>query len=52
MLCAALDWQYAELPRSAGDEVLCAVLACKMWDIYPYKKVKAEIYWVHRHGHI
>ena len=28
MLCALLDWQYAEFPSS----VLCTVLACKMWD--------------------
>ena len=23
MLCAPLDWQYAELPSSASDAVLC-----------------------------
>ena len=26
MLCAPLDWQYAELPSSASDAVLCSVL--------------------------
>ena len=26
MLCAPLDWQYAELPSSASDAVLCYVL--------------------------
>ena len=26
MLCAPLDWQYAELPSSANDAVLCSVL--------------------------
>ena len=24
MLCAPLDWQYAELPSSASDAVLCS----------------------------
>ena len=33
MLCAPLDWQYAELPSSASDAVLCYVLVRKMWDI-------------------
>ena len=33
MLCAPLDWQYAELPSSASDAVLCSVLVRKMWDI-------------------
>ena len=33
MLCAPLDWQYAELPSSASDAVLCSVLVGKMWDI-------------------
>ena len=32
MLCAPLDWQYAELPSSASDAVLCSVLVRKMWD--------------------
>ena len=27
MFCAPLDWQYAELPSSASDAVLCSVLA-------------------------
>ena len=30
MLCALLDWQYAELPSSASDAVLCSVLVRKM----------------------
>ena len=42
MLCAPLDWQYAELPSSASDAVLCSVLVRKMWvisnQIYIYKK--------------
>ena len=29
MLCAPLDWQYAELPSSAIDAVLCSVLVVK-----------------------
>ena len=29
MLCAPLDWQYAELPSSASDVVLCSVLVRK-----------------------
>ena len=33
MLCAPLDWQYAELPSSASDAVLCSVLVRNMWDI-------------------
>ena len=33
MLCAPLDWKYAELPSSASDAVLCSVLVRKMWDI-------------------
>ena len=33
MLCPPLDWQYAELPSSASDAVLCSVLVRKMWDI-------------------
>ena len=31
MLCAPLDWQYAELPSSASDAVLCSGLVRKMW---------------------
>ena len=33
MLCAPLDWQYAELPSPASDAVLCTVLVRKMWVI-------------------
>ena len=29
MLCAPLDWQYAELPSSASDAVLCSVFVRK-----------------------
>ena len=28
MLCAPLDWQYAELPSSASDAVLCSFVRC------------------------
>ena len=42
MLCAPLDWQYAELASSASDEVLCSVLVRKMWDIYPNRKEKKK----------
>ena len=30
MLCAPLDWQYAELPSSASDAVLYSVLVRKI----------------------
>ena len=30
MLYAPLEWQYAEIPSSAGGVVLCTVLVCKM----------------------
>ena len=33
MLCAPLDWQYAELPLLASGAVLWTVLVCKMWII-------------------
>ena len=29
MLCAPLDWKYAELPSSASDAVLCSVLVLR-----------------------
>ena len=46
MLCAPLDWQYAELPSSASDAVLCSVLVRKMWDIQPNrKKKKINTHW-------
>ena len=32
MLCAPIDGQYAELPSSASDAVLCSVLVRKMWN--------------------
>ena len=38
MLCAPLDWQFAELPSSASDAVLCYVLVRKMWDIYQIER--------------
>ena len=40
MLCAPLDWQYAELPLSASDAVLCTVLVCKRWVIYSKLPIK------------
>ena len=40
MLCAPLDWQYAALPSSASDAVLCTVLVCKMCDINQIKLKK------------
>ena len=42
MLCAPLDWQYAELPSSASDAVLCSVLVRKMWDIKTNRKKKKK----------
>ena len=39
MLCAPLDWQYAEYRESASDAVLCSVLVRNMWDI----KTSAEV---------
>ena len=42
MLCAPLDWQYAELPSSASDAVLCSVIVRKMWDIYTNREKKTE----------
>ena len=49
MLYAPLDWQYAELPSSASDAVLCSVLVRKMWDmtsnqIEEKKKQKKKTY--------
>ena len=38
MLCVPLDWQYAELPSSASDAVLCSVLVRKMWTSKQIKK--------------
>ena len=40
MLCAPLDWQYAELPSAASDAVLCSVLVRKMWDTETNKRKK------------
>ena len=41
MLCAPLDWQYAELPSSVSDAVLCSVLVRKMWvHLTKYKRKK------------
>ena len=31
MLCAPIDWHYAELPSSASGAVMCSVLVRKMW---------------------
>ena len=33
MLCAFLDWQYAQLPSPASGAVMCSVLVRKMWHI-------------------
>ena len=33
MLCAPLDWQYAQLPTSTSGTVMCSVLVRNMWDI-------------------
>ena len=30
VVCVSLDWQYAELPSSASDAVLCSVFFRKM----------------------
>ena len=40
MLCAPLDWQYAELPSSASDAVLCSVLVRKKKEKRRKKKKK------------
>ena len=40
MLCAPLDWQYAELPSSASDAVLCSVLVRTSKQIEKEKKKK------------
>ena len=42
MLCAPLDWQYAQLPSSASDAVLCSVLVRKMWVIEKNRKKKKK----------
>ena len=42
MLCASLDWQYAELPSSASDAVLCSVLVRKMSNQIEKKKKKKK----------
>ena len=42
MLCAPLDWQYAEFASSASDAVLCSVLVGKMWDIQTNRKNKQK----------
>ena len=41
-MCAPLDWQYAELPSSASDAVLCSVLVRKK-QIEEKKKLKKLI---------
>ena len=40
MLCAPLDWKYAEFPSSASDAVLCSVLVRRMWETNREKKRK------------
>ena len=52
MLCAPLDWQYAELPSSASDTVLCTVLVCKMWDIKPNNNNKKNSFKGKEHRHL
>ena len=42
MLCAPIDWQYAELPSSASDAVSCCVLVGKMWDISTNRRKKKK----------
>ena len=42
MLCAPLDWQYAELPSSASDAVLCSVLVRKMSNQIEKEKRKSK----------
>ena len=42
MLCAPLDWQYAELPSSASDAVLCSVLVRKQIGKKKKKKKKRK----------
>ena len=33
MLCAPLEWQYAQLSSSASIAVMCFLIVRKMWDI-------------------
>ena len=40
MLCAPLDWQYAELLSSASDAVLCSVLVRK--DVGHLKQIEKK----------
>ena len=42
MLCAPLDWQYAELPSSASDAVLCFVLVRKIGTSKTNRKKKEK----------
>ena len=44
MLCAPLDWKYAEFPSSASDAVLCSVLVRKMWETNRKKKEKKDLH--------
>ena len=44
MLCAPLDWQYAELPSSASDAVLCSVFVRKMWTSNQIEKEKKKLF--------
>ena len=41
MLCAPLDWQYAEFPSSASDAVLCSVLVSNQIEKEKKKKKKS-----------
>ena len=42
MLCAPLDWQYAEFPSSASHAVLCSVLVRTSNQIEKEKKTKSS----------
>ena len=43
MLRAPLDWQYAELPSSASDAVLCSFVRCGTYKQIGNKKRKKLI---------
>ena len=43
MLCVPLDWQYAELPSSASDAVLCSFVRCGTSKQIEKKKKKKKL---------
>ena len=50
MLCALLDWQYAELPSSASDCVLYSFVRCgssKQIERKKKEKKKEQLLWRH-----